>query len=546
MNQHTTNITPPLLDVTGLTVEFGDKRVLDNISFSLHSNEVLGIVGETGAGKSVLARALINLLPDEGRISSGDIKAKGKSIANLSVEEARQFRGGTVSLIGTNAKALLDPVQPVGPQVVNVLRAHRRCSRKEAWAQTIKLFEQVGIVNPERRMEAYPHELSGGMAQRVVIAMALIAQPDIVLADDATLGLDATIQAQVLDLFVNRCRELQLGAIIITHDLGIVANFCDRVAIMKDGKIVELEPVSKFLIHPIKPYSATLLEAAKARPTPMVERSNSSTSNASKPVLRVQNLLKYFPLSGGEVVRAIDDVSFSIGRDETLALVGESGSGKTTVGHCLTKLLASDSGQVLFDDKDITSLSEKEFRPLRRQIQMVFQEPYVALNPRWAVFDLLAEPLQLQPGMTKTARMARVQELLDLVRLPAKLIDAYPHQLTAGEQKRIGIARALATNPQFVVFDEPTTALDIRVRAQIIDLVRSLQQEIGLSALFITHDLNSVRSLAHHVAVMRLGKIVETGPTEEIFNNPTHAYTQKLLAAELPIEYANEAQRCAG
>ena len=532
----------PLLDVKGLSVSFADKKVLDDVSFTLSRNEVLGIVGETGAGKSILARALINLLPSGRRVAGGDVSVNGKSVFGLSSEASRQFRGGTVSLIGTNAKALLDPVQTVGSQVANVLQAHRSCSRKQALAETAELFKQVGIVNPERRMEAYPHELSGGMAQRIVIAMALITQPDIVVADDATLGLDATIQVQVLDLFVKRVRDLGLGAVIITHDLGIVAHFCDRVAIMKEGRIVELKPVGQFLVKPDESYSTILLDAAKARPAPMTQDEQSSSGETATPLLQVQNLFKYFPLSGGEVVRAIDDVSFSVSRNETLALVGESGSGKTTVGQCLVKLLKSDSGQIKFDDQDTVPMSEKEFRPLRRRIQMVFQEPYVALNPRWTVSQLLAEPLGLEPGITKAAKIARVRELLGLVQLPTKLADSYPHELTAGEQKRIGIARALATKPEFVVFDEPTTALDIRVRAQIIDLVRDLQREIGLSALFITHDLNSVRSLAHYVAVMRLGKIVETGETEHIFANPQHEYTQKLLAAELPIEQ-NETQR---
>ena len=531
-----------LLSVQGLTVAFGKTQVLHDVSFSLHRNEVLGIVGETGAGKSVLARALMNLLPSGAHVVAGDVKVNGTSVFALSDAAARQLRGGTVALIGTNAKALLDPVQTVGSQVARVLQAHRSCSRREAREETRKLFVQVGIVNPERRMDAYPHELSGGMAQRIVIAMALITQPDLVLADDATLGLDATIQVQVLDLFVSRCRDLGLGAVIITHDLGIVAHYCDRVAIMKEGRIVELKPVGDFIAKPDEKYSAILLDAAGVRPTPMGTQTGGKSKAKAEALLRVENLFKYFPLSGGEVVKAVDDVSFALNRHETLALVGESGSGKTTVGQCLMKLLNSDAGRILFDDKDTMPLSEKEFRPLRRRMQMVFQEPYVALNPRWMVSDLLSEPLSLEAGMSKADRTRRVRELLELVRLPGKLADAYPHELTAGEQKRVGIARALATKPEFVVFDEPTTALDIRVRAQIIDLVRDLQREIGLSALFITHDLNSVRSLAHYVAVMRLGKIVEMGETETIFAKPVQEYTQKLLAAELPIEQS-EAQR---
>jgi peptide/nickel transport system ATP-binding protein len=406
----------------------------------------------------------------------------------------------------------------------------------------------VGIVDPERRAHAYPHELSGGMAQRVVIAMAMIAGPKVILADDATLGLDATIQVQVLDLLVQRCRELGLGAVIITHDLGIVAHYCDRVAIMREGRIVELKPTGRFLEQPEEAYSSVLLDAARVRPTPMGgqapgDEQSPAPAVPAKPLLEVQGLEKFFAMGGNsKAVRAVDGVSFTVGRGETLALVGESGSGKTTAGQCLVRLLNPDGGRILFDGADVTTLPERDFRPYRKRIQMVFQEPYVALNPRWPVEDLIAEPLELDPRMSRTDRARRVRELLDMVQLPAKLAGAYPHQLTAGEQKRIGIARALATNPDFVVFDEPTTALDIRVRAQIIDLVRELQQEMGLSALFITHDLNSVRSLAHYVAVMRYGKIVESGETETIFARPAQDYTKTLLAAELPIEQS-EAQR---
>lgn len=532
----------PVLEVENLSVAFADRTVLNDVSFKLRRDEVLGIVGETGSGKSILARAIINLLPSGGRIVSGDIELDGKSVLSANEDEIRQIRGGRISLIGTNAKALLDPVQTVGSQVAKALRAHRRIGRKEAMAEAVRLFEQVGIVEPARRIHAYPHELSGGMAQRVVIAMALISKPDVVLADDATLGLDATIQVQVLDLLVSRSRELGLGAVVITHDLGIVAQYCDRVAIMKDGRIVELKPVGEFLAEPEMVYSRELLEAAKARPTPMSTDATDDLGHLPDALLRVENLVKHFTSDDGRVIRAVDDVSFAVARNKTLALVGESGSGKTTVGQCLAKLLFADSGRIVFDGTDIARMPEKQFRSMRRRIQMVFQEPYVALNPRWSVEDLISEPLALLQGTTGRTRAARVRELLELVQMPASLTSAYPHELTAGEQKRVGIARALATSPEFVVFDEPTTALDIRVRAQIIDLVRSLQQEMGLSALFITHDLNSVRSLAHDVAVMRLGKIVERGPTETIFAHPSHEYTQTLLAAELPISHS-EASR---
>ena len=398
-------------------------------------------------------------------------------------------------------------------------------------------------MNPEKRAHAYPHELSGGMAQRVVIAMALIAQPKILLADDATLGLDATIQLQVLDLLVEKGRELGLAVVLITHDLGMVASYCDRVGIMKSGRLVELATIRSFLNDgPKHPYSQELLDAARVRPLPMDSEPAQHGTEAA-PLLEVTDLVKVFHVEGSsEPVRAVDHVSLTIRKGETLALVGESGSGKTTTGQCLVRLLQSDSGSIRFDGQETLTLSDKQFRSVRRRMQMVFQEPYVALNPRWQVRDLVAEPLKLGEPLTRTAKEARVMKLLDLVSISRTKADVYPHELTAGEQKRVGVARALAVSPDFVIFDEPTTALDIRVRAQIIDLVRDLQKRMGLSALFITHDLNSVRSLAHYVAVMRHGKIIEQGPTEEIFANPKEAYTRELLEAELPIEVREEVE----
>ena len=535
-------VAETLLEVRNLSVGFSDAQAspaLRGVSFSLRPGEILGIVGETGAGKSLLARAIIDMLPGDGRILDGEILVRGQSVSRMTEAQKRGLRGGEVALIGTNAKSLLDPVVKVGEQIARVLRAHRGIDKAQAWREAIALFEQVGIVNPERRAHAYPHELSGGMAQRVVIAMALIAQPKVLLADDATLGLDATIQLQVLDLLVQKGRELGLAVVLITHDLGMVAAYCDRVGIMKSGELLELESVHSFLTQgPRHPYSRELLEAAKVRPLPMVpDASASAGSRNEQPLLEVTDLVKTFHVDGSsDVVRAVDHVSLTIARGETLALVGESGSGKTTMGQCLVRLLASDAGSIRFDGQETLALSDKAFRTVRRRMQMVFQEPYVALNPRWRVRELVAEPLKLGEVLSRTERDARVMELLDLVGIASAKANAYPHELTAGEQKRVGIARALAVRPDFVIFDEPTTALDIRVRAQIIDLVRDLQKRMGLSALFITHDLNSVRSLAHYVAVMRHGKIVEQGPTEQIFSQPKEAYTRKLLEAELPIE----------
>ncbi|QWA13072.1 ABC transporter ATP-binding protein [Sodalis ligni] len=528
---------PAVMTVEDLTVTIGEApsadTVLDGVSFELLPNEILGIVGETGAGKSMLARALMNLLPEGAVQRAGRIALGGKTIGEMSPRERQKVRGGNIALIGTNAKALLDPVQTVGRQIVRVLQRHRPQPKADAWQTMVNLLTEVGIVDPANRANAYPHELSGGMAQRVVIAMALVAEPAILLADDATLGLDATVSVQVLDMLVSRCKARGLSVVLITHDLGIIAHYCQRVAIMRRGRFVEIDDVNRFLAGPALPYSQALLAAALARPLPATHRD----SGDRRPLLEVTGLVKLFPgKRPGQTVRAVDNVSFVIERGQTLALVGESGSGKTTIGQCLIQLLPMTSGIVTFDGQHISAMEPRLFRPLRKRIQMVFQEPYVALNPRWQVRRLMDEPLRMLENLSARQRRERVAQGLDLVNLPAHYAEWYPHELSAGEQKRVGIARALISRPDFVIFDEPTTALDIRVRAQIIDLIRELQSRMHLTALFITHDLNSVRSLAHHVAVMNKGRIVEQGPVDTIFNAPADPYTLKLLSAELSIE----------
>ncbi|MBH0238360.1 ATP-binding cassette domain-containing protein [Methylobrevis albus] len=516
-----------------LSVGFGDRTVLNGIDLALRPREIFGIVGETGAGKSVLARAIIGLLPPGGDVTGGAVRYRGRPLDAFSPAEAGSYRGGKVALIGTNAKALLDPVARVGDQIARVVRAHTPMDARAARTRAIDLMREVGIVEPERRARAYPHELSGGMAQRIVIAMALAGNPEVLLADDATLGLDATVQAQVLESLVERSRDRGLSVLLITHDLGIVRHYCDRVAVIRDGRLVEEGPVGDFMAAPATGYSRDLLDAARARPALQAPLA----AGDRPPLVDVRDLTMHFAVPGSVLpIKAVDGISFAIAPGETLALVGESGSGKTTAGQCLMRLIDNTDGRIFFDGRDVTDLKDRAFRPLRRHMQMVFQEPYVALNPRWRVADLLAEPLALVEPMTAAERARRVAELLALVHLDPRLADVRPHALTAGEQKRVGIARALATRPRFIVFDEPTTALDIRVRAQIIDLIRGLQSSMNLSALFITHDLNSVRSLAHRVAVMHLGKIVEQGDTEAIFERAEHPYTRKLLAAELPVD----------
>ena len=534
----------PLLELDGLEVSFpavdGPRKALQGIDLAVTAGEIVGLVGETGAGKSILARSIIGLLPGSGWISAGDIRYRGKSVVEMPHAERRRFRGGEVGLIGTNPKSLLNPVETIGRQIGRVLRAHRTVGAKEAETRVRALLDELGIVDPEHMVKSYPHELSGGMAQRAVIGLAMIAEPTLLLADDATLGLDATIQLQVLDLLVTQCRRRGMAVLLITHDLGIIARYCDRVVIMRGGRLLEESAVNRFLVRPGHSYSQELLAAAKAKPTLVKPAARDECDHGR--FIKVDRLVKHFASRDGQsVVRAVDGVSFHIDRGETLVLVGESGSGKTTVGQCLLHLLPPTSGTIHIDGEEFTSLSGPALRKARQRVQMVFQEPYTALNSRWRVRELVSEPFRLLPPMTKAERGERIDGLLDLVGLDRRLVDALPRELTAGEQKRVGIARALATEPVFVVFDEPTTALDIRIRSQIIELIRDLQMRTGLTALFITHDLNSVRSLAHRVAVMNLGLIVEHGDTETIFSAPKEEYTRTLLRAELPIEKSSRA-----
>jgi peptide/nickel transport system ATP-binding protein len=529
----------PLLDVQQLSVGFSGSRgtdtVLNAINLTLSRGEVLGIVGETGAGKSILARSIIGLLPASGRITRGDVRFAGRSLLTLPEREYRRLRGGRISLIGTNAKALLDPVTPIGRQIVRIIRAHLPVSTRAAKQKAVELLRSVGIGEPDQWAYAYPHELSGGMAQRTVIAMALAGEPELLLADDPTVGLDTAVQAQVLDLMMVQTRVRRCAVLLITHDLAVGTRYCDRIRVMHHGQLTEFDAVDASLRRPAPPHSGYPFAAIPTSATRVERVSLAQTAEPS--LLEVRRLRKIFTATQARSeVRAVDGVDFVIGPGQIVAMVGQNGSGKTTVGQCLLNLLPATEGQVLFDGTDITRLAGRQFRPFRRRMQMVFQESYLALNPRWRVADLIDEPLALLGPMTRSERTRRVGRLLEIVQLSASLANETPDQLTPSEQKRVGIARALATDPDFVVFDEPTAGLDLRGHAQIIELIRDMQLRTGLAALFITHNLNSVRSLAKHVLVMNRGRIVESGETELVFSRPVSAYTRMLLAAELPTE----------
>ncbi|MBV9079192.1 MAG: ABC transporter ATP-binding protein, partial [Methylobacteriaceae bacterium] len=481
-------------------------------------------------GKSTAALSLLGMVRPPGRLVGGRVMFEGRDLFGLAAEEARRIRGRDIGLIVQNPRMALSPLHTVGEQIVNVYRAHNRATAEEARRHAIAMLKLVGINDPGRRVHAYPHEISGGMAQRVLIAIALSSKPKLLVADEPTSGLDVTIQAQFLDAMWTATRETGSAVLLVTQDLGVIANYCDRVVVMHEGAVVEEKSARDFFRAPEHPYSRAIV-ALQSERRPVAP---ASAARAEEPVLEVRGLVKRFPIRGStKTVHAVDDVSLSIGPGETLGLVGESGSGKTTVGRCLLRLIEPEAGEILFRGQPIQSLSPAALRPYRSKLQIVFQDPQDQLNPRWRVRDVLAEPLDLHGALARPERDARIAELLDLVGVPIALSEARPRALSAGLQQRLSIARALATDPALIVLDEPTSALAPAARAGVVRLLRDLQARLGLSYLFISHDLNTVRYLCHRIAVMYLGQVVEIGTSQEVFARPRHPYTRALLAAHL-------------
>jgi oligopeptide/dipeptide ABC transporter ATP-binding protein len=444
-----------------------------------------------------------------------------------------------------NPRQHLNPILPIGRQLANVLRAHRPGRRAEAMVLAIGLLRSVGIPDPATRLAAYPHELSGGMCQRLILALAIAHSPCLMLVDEPTSGLDVTISAQILDLLKNAVHTLHSGLLVVSRDLAVVAHYCERVLVMQKGRVVEEAPVRVFFAAPQQPYSRQLLQAAAASRDADRNRSAADTQAVYGPaavvsdaspaaaVLRIDGLVKRFPIGGGKLLTAVNGVSLAIRPGEALALVGESGSGKTTVGRCILRLIEPTAGTIIFRGRDVTHLAVSEFRQLRSRLQMVFQDPFDSTDPRQRIGDAIIEPLRLSGQSDFRQRRARLEELLDLVGLDRRSMDRYPHELSAGQLQRVGIARALATEPDLVVFDEPTSALDVSVRAEILNLLRDLQHRLNLAYLFISHDLTAVRRLCHRTAVLYLGKLVEIGETESLFEAPLHPYSRALLSSVL-------------
>ncbi|QDQ01455.1 ABC transporter ATP-binding protein [Lysinibacillus fusiformis] len=532
-----------LLEINNLRVSFitgeTEFEAVKGVSFHIKKGETLGIVGESGSGKSVTARSIMRLLPSPPSfLKSGEILFKEQEITALDEKQMEAIRGQDISMIFQDPMTSINPTIRVGEQVAESLRKHQSLSKTDAYKQTIELLELVGIRDAEQRYKQYPHEFSGGMRQRVMIAMALACNPSLLIADEPTTALDVTIQAQILKLMRDMQKKMGTSIILITHDLGVVAGMCDRIIVMKEGEIVEQGTTEEIFANAQHPYTKKLLSALpklheKKQPKPLA---NLLTGiDATKPLIEVEHLSKEFGLGRGQTVKAVNDLSFHIYPGETLGLVGESGSGKSTTGRTILQLHQPTNGEVLYQGVPITRLTAKQLKAMRRHMQIIFQDPYSSLNPRKKILDIVGEALDIHKLVkTNEERQQRVEQLLELVGLNKEHAMRYPHEFSGGQRQRIGIARALAVEPNFIVCDEPLSALDVSIQKQIVDLLKDLQQRLGLTYLFIAHDLSMVKHISDRVAVMYGGKIVELAESEELYTNPQHPYTRALLQS-IPI-----------
>ncbi|GAA2301481.1 ABC transporter ATP-binding protein [Streptomyces kunmingensis] len=528
-----------LLSVRGLTVSYpsraGRAEAARGVDLDIAAGEIVALVGESGSGKSSTAHAITGLLPPGGRVDAGRVTFGGRELTGLAERELRALRGAHIGLVPQDPAVSLNPVRRVGTQVAEVLRIHRLASRRDARERAVELLELVGLPEPRTQARRHPHELSGGMRQRVLIAIAMAAGPRLIVADEPTSALDVTVQQSILDHFQSLARDTGTAVLLVTHDLGVAADRADRIAVMADGRIVEQGPTAQVLTAPAAARTRRLLDAVPrwdVRPAPV---SGSPAAAGVTPLLEVEHLTKDFPLprsgAGPRTVRAVDDVALTLRRGETLALVGESGSGKTTTARLILRLLAPTAGRIRVDGDDVTEATGSRLRALRRRIQLIHQNPYASLDPRQDIADIVAEPLRAFRVGDSAARADRVRDLLDHVALPSDVGTRRPAELSGGQRQRVAIARALTLSPELVICDEPVSALDVAVQAQILDLLTTLQKETGVAYLFVSHDLAVVRRIAHRVAVLRSGRLVESGPTGDVFAAPSHPYTRALLDA---------------
>ncbi|MFJ8534547.1 dipeptide ABC transporter ATP-binding protein [Streptomyces sp. NPDC093591] len=523
--------SPGLVEVAGLTVDFGDLRAVDKLSFRLELGAALALVGESGSGKSTVAAALLGLHRGTGARVGGAIDVAGVDVQQAPEETLRRLRGGTAAMVFQDPLSSLDPYYAIGDQIAEVYRVHTRASRRAARARAVEVLDRVGIPDAVRRSRSRPHEFSGGMRQRALIAMALACEPDLLIADEPTTALDVTVQAQILDLLHRLREETGMGLLLVTHDVGVAAESVDEVLVMRHGRSVEHGPVSAVLGSPAQPYTRELLGAVPRVDAP---RGAEVAGKPAEAILEATGLRREFG-RGKRAFTAVDDVSLTIHRGETLGIVGESGSGKTTLGRMLVGLLEPTAGEVRYDGHARVGV--------KPAVQMVFQDPVSSLNPRRSVGESIADPLRARGEREEGRIRGRVRELLERVGLEAAHYDRYPHEFSGGQRQRVGIARALAADPRVIVCDEPVSALDVTTQAQVVALLGELQRELGLALVFVAHDLAVVRQVSDRVAVMRRGRIVEEGPADEVYDNPQDPYTKRLLAAVPALDPLIAAQR---
>ncbi|WP_417034447.1 ABC transporter ATP-binding protein [Comamonas kerstersii] len=555
----------PVLRVRNLSVTFdthkGPVHVLHDVSFDIWPGEILGVVGESGAGKSMTGSAITGLIEHPGRISGGTVELQGQRIDQLRGEDLRRIRGKRIGTIFQDPLTSLNPVYTVGWHLVETIRTHLPVSEKEAEARALALLEEVEIPHAKERMGQYPHQFSGGMRQRVAIALALCAEPELIIADEPTTALDVSVQAQIIQLLRKVCKERGAAAMLITHDMGVIAETADRVMVMYHGRVLETGHVRQVLDAPRDPYTQVLMAAIPsvhqrverlpvpevgggqvAKAVPWTPKPADPAAAVSRPLVEVKDLCKEYDLSGGwlarvlarqdkKILKAADHVSFNIRKGTTFGLVGESGSGKSTVARMIAGLTRPTSGTILFDGVDKWSAAAQTVA-MRRRFQMIFQDPYASLNPRWTVEQLIAEPLVVL-GITqsKEETAERVQQALHRVRMKPDDAKKYPHQFSGGQRQRIAVARALASRPEFIICDEPTSALDVSVQAQVLNLMRDLQEEFGLTYLLISHNLAVIRHMCDDIGVMQRGQLVEVGDAQAVLDDPQHQYTKDLMAA---------------
>ncbi|MGA1803996.1 ABC transporter ATP-binding protein [Rhizobium sp. HT1-10] len=538
---HPGRTTTPIIDARNVAVNFkvedGMVEAVKDISFQLYRGETIAIVGESGSGKSVTARTVMGLLTKRAVISpKSTVEYDGRNVLKFSERERRKLRGDRISMIFQEPMSSLNPIYTIGSQIVEAIRVHRRVSRQDAYKRALELLEKVQIPDPKARLNQYPHQLSGGQRQRVMIAMALANDPDVLIADEPTTALDVTVQAQILNLIRDLQKQLGMAVILITHDLTVVKQFSDYVYVMQLGEMREHNTTQQLFANPQHPYTRHLLASEpKGHAKPLPE--------GCEPILEAKAVRVSFMLKHGTFFKpemrelvAVGGLDLELRRHETLGIVGESGSGKTTFGQALLRLINAESGEIYFDRQPIHDHTRNQMRPLRSRMQIVFQDPFSSLNPRMPVGQIIEEGLIVNNiGANKAERLERVKEALVSSGMPSNILSRFPHEFSGGQRQRIAIARAIALEPEFMLLDEPTSALDLSVQAQIIDLLRKLQDERGLSYLFISHDLKVVRALCHRVIVMQNGNIVEQGPVEDVLSHPQTAYTERLVKAAFEV-----------